>query len=555
MKDANSILLIFFLLITSFGCRNDTREIVDSGYAKNNIGDYNGAIADYTNAIAINPKDADAYYLRGLVKITSLGQKESGCLDLVKSRDLGQTEAFEAIKKYCQSIPEKYVRSFKVNGVKYNIPVLEAQAFLADFPKAKEIRSYVLGKDTLDIPVEEIPDFIKVAPNAQYLYNYLPTWDECTPIVDQPKLQEFTEFVPPEVLAKNKETKQSKQDQINKMMGKNIIMILTIFLSGLFLVVIIWIFNKLLKMKQIKNAEPIDFEKELLNQPGDQFQEMANVSKGFICSNCGSAIPKDTKFCSICGSPNSNVFQTIKTKTIDLESFERLATFKERLLAKLIDFFFLIVIMTFALPAILEYYPEYPQNQWILMIVGTVITILYHSIWLSSSYQATPGRFLKHLQVVRTNSKAISFPFAVLRDLAEWITCATFFIGYLLMLLNKDKMTLHDYLVSTIVVKRKPDIKKESIYFHYRNIVYLGYGGILMGFFTIFLSGKTMNEVDKIGGYIGGVVSVYAILLVVLFFKYLKKIMTGKWTNSQYNITWPIFFVILASYIYNTINP
>jgi len=41
-----------------------------------------------------------AYYNRGLAKI-QLGQKDSGCLDLSKARELGDADAFDAIKELC----------------------------------------------------------------------------------------------------------------------------------------------------------------------------------------------------------------------------------------------------------------------------------------------------------------------------------------------------------------------------------------------------------------------------------------------------------------------
>ena len=63
--------------------------------------DYNGAIKDYNLAIEINPKFSRAYYHRGLTKLI-LDQKDSGCLDLSKASELGDAEAYDAIKKYCQ---------------------------------------------------------------------------------------------------------------------------------------------------------------------------------------------------------------------------------------------------------------------------------------------------------------------------------------------------------------------------------------------------------------------------------------------------------------------
>lgn len=70
------------------------------GISKNNLKDYQGAIADYTKAIEINPKDAAPYLYRGISKI-SMNQKDSGCLDLRKAADLGSEEASELIKESC----------------------------------------------------------------------------------------------------------------------------------------------------------------------------------------------------------------------------------------------------------------------------------------------------------------------------------------------------------------------------------------------------------------------------------------------------------------------
>ncbi|MFZ5999377.1 MAG: tetratricopeptide repeat protein [Bacteroidota bacterium] len=67
--------------------------------AKYNMQDATGAIKDFTTVINAKP-DGESYFYRGIAEL-SIGQKENGCLDLSKSGEYGYTQAFEAIKKYC----------------------------------------------------------------------------------------------------------------------------------------------------------------------------------------------------------------------------------------------------------------------------------------------------------------------------------------------------------------------------------------------------------------------------------------------------------------------
>jgi len=64
------------------------------------LDDYRGAIYDCTKVIELEPNNSEAYEIRGFSKI-SIGQKESGCLDLSRSGELGNYKAYDTIKKFC----------------------------------------------------------------------------------------------------------------------------------------------------------------------------------------------------------------------------------------------------------------------------------------------------------------------------------------------------------------------------------------------------------------------------------------------------------------------
>ena len=78
-------------------------------YALSNTDD---AISDFTNAIALQPNNKDAYYLRGnCYYAKGIGLDEAGtiystnknnaCTDWEKAKNLGDNDAITVIKKYC----------------------------------------------------------------------------------------------------------------------------------------------------------------------------------------------------------------------------------------------------------------------------------------------------------------------------------------------------------------------------------------------------------------------------------------------------------------------
>ena len=70
-------------------------------YAKYDLGDKQGAIADFNQAIAINPQNANAWGRRGQVK-SVLGDRYGACEDMRKSASLGSPVAQRLLSQVCQ---------------------------------------------------------------------------------------------------------------------------------------------------------------------------------------------------------------------------------------------------------------------------------------------------------------------------------------------------------------------------------------------------------------------------------------------------------------------
>ena len=78
----------------------DVGAYTNRGLAKDDLEDYEGAIADYDKVIEINPKLADAYRMRGVDK-ELIGDLKGACSDWRKAADFGLTEPAKWVKKQC----------------------------------------------------------------------------------------------------------------------------------------------------------------------------------------------------------------------------------------------------------------------------------------------------------------------------------------------------------------------------------------------------------------------------------------------------------------------
>jgi uncharacterized RDD family membrane protein YckC len=81
---------------------------------------------------------------------------------------------------------------------------------------------------------------------------------------------------------------------------------------------------------------------------------------------------------------------------------------------------------------------------------------VYTAAFLSSSWQATPGKRICGLKVVDYNGSCVSFGQATGRYFASILSAVTVFIGYLMIAWTARRQALHDMIAGTLVVKVVP---------------------------------------------------------------------------------------------------
>jgi Flp pilus assembly protein TadD len=134
---------------------NDALAYSDRGFARDKLGDYRGAIQDYIQAIRLNPNDADAYYNQGLVR-RKLGDSRGAIQDYRKAIRLNPNDADAyvgrgnarsdsgdyqgAIQDYIQATrlnPTHALAYYNCGNIRYKSG--EEQKAISDFNKAASL--------------------------------------------------------------------------------------------------------------------------------------------------------------------------------------------------------------------------------------------------------------------------------------------------------------------------------------------------------------------------------------------------------------------------------
>jgi tetratricopeptide (TPR) repeat protein len=158
-------LQIFLILIACLSCsridiNQEVQPIYNSAYSKFKLGDYNGAIADYSNAIRINPKSDYAYYNRGNAKAYQKNYDDA-VADYDKAVELNSTNidyynsrggAKDALEDYAGALADfsKVIKlnpnaAFAYNNRGYDkLCIKDYVGAISDFTKAIGLDSHIV---------------------------------------------------------------------------------------------------------------------------------------------------------------------------------------------------------------------------------------------------------------------------------------------------------------------------------------------------------------------------------------------------------------------------
>ena len=82
---------------------------------------------------------------------------------------------------------------------------------------------------------------------------------------------------------------------------------------------------------------------------------------------------------------------------------------------------------------------------------------LYHALFESGTWQATPGKRLMGLRVTDLAGNRISFGRASGRYFSKILSALVFYIGFIMVGVTSKKQGIHDKLADTLVLRDRPD--------------------------------------------------------------------------------------------------
>ncbi len=95
------------------------------------------------------------------------------------------------------------------------------------------------------------------------------------------------------------------------------------------------------------------------------------------------------------------------------------------------------------------------DNSSIVNIIGAVIALTYYAYFSAGPWQATPGKRICGIYVIRTDGRRLDAPFAILRNFGYLVSALPLFLGFLMIFWTDEHKALHDMILGTRVVYGK----------------------------------------------------------------------------------------------------
>jgi uncharacterized RDD family membrane protein YckC len=100
----------------------------------------------------------------------------------------------------------------------------------------------------------------------------------------------------------------------------------------------------------------------------------------------------------------------------------------------------------------MQAYEHFYSGMWLYTLLTTVLTWLYFAFCESSAWQATVGKLALGIRVTDMQGARISFPRALGRYLAKYLSAIILCIGFVMVAFTRRKQGLHDLIAGTLVL-------------------------------------------------------------------------------------------------------
>ena len=208
--------------------------------------------------------------------------------------------------------------------------------------------------------------------------------------------------------------------------------------------------------KTEKESESIESELSVVGQ-----QPAIESFRSYSCPRCHQSNTPDAEYCFACGMPLQDSDSSVRPFNAD-ETFDSTSTagFWIRVGAYLVD----TVVLMFLLFVVAVVYGVYEIattgdesfdfiDRPYFGFLPYLMVLVYHTV-LVGLWATTVGKRLFGLYVLHSNSSRIGLGRALARHLASYVSGLLLGIGYLQVAFREDKLSLHDQISRTMVVKR-----------------------------------------------------------------------------------------------------